>query len=125
MLRDGFKHGYSAKAWEAAKSEAREIMIQRAKLRGMIPYSELTNKIVAIKFDAHSPQFFHFLGEISAEEDATGRGLLTVLVVHKSGDMQPGPGFYELAEHLGRDTEDLLKCWIEELHKVHAHWGKK
>jgi hypothetical protein len=94
VLSEGFKYGYSAKAWEAAKSEAREIMIKRAKLRGMIPYSDLTNKIAAIKFDAHSRQFFHFLGEISADEDTEGRGMLTVLVVHKSGDMQPGPGFY-------------------------------
>jgi hypothetical protein len=27
-----------------------------------------------------------------------GRGLLTVVVVHETGDMQPGPGFFELAQ---------------------------
>ncbi len=45
--------------------------------------------------------------------------MLTVLVVHKHGDMEPGRGFYELAHSLGRDTSDLQKCWIEELHRVH------
>jgi len=38
------------------------------------------------------------LGEISQEEDAAGRGMLSVIVVHKVGDMQPGPGFFQLAK---------------------------
>jgi hypothetical protein len=36
------------------------------------------------------------LGEISSEEDARVRGVLSVVVVHKSADMHPGPGFVEL-----------------------------
>ena len=35
-----------------------------------------------------------------------GRGMLSVIVVHKVGDMQPGPGFFQLAKKLGRDTSD-------------------
>ena len=123
MLRKDFKHGFAQDAWEKAKAEAREIMITRARLRGMIPYSELANKIKGIRLGAYDQRFFHFLGEISQDEDAAGRGMLTVLVVHKSGDMQPGPGFYELASYLERDTRDGLKCWIEELHRVHAIWS--
>ena len=49
--------------------------------------------------------------------------MLTVIVVHKEGDMQPGPGFFELARELGRDTGDVLKCWVDEVRKVHAAWG--
>lgn len=49
--------------------------------------------------------------------------MLSVIVVHKSGDMQPGPGFFELADELGCDTTDILSCWIKELNKVHAYWG--
>ena len=108
--------------WNAAKGEAREIMIARARKRGMISYSDLVSKIEGLYLEPHDPRLFHLLGQISAEEDAAGRGMLTVVVVHKVGDMQPGPGFFELAEHLGRDTSDLLKCWVEELHKVHAIW---
>ena len=33
------------------------------------------------------------------------------------------PGFFELAEQLGKDTSDILLCWITELKRVHAHWG--
>ena len=123
MLRDGLRHGFSERDWEAAKLEARAIMIKRAQMRGMIAYSDLVRKIRSIKLQAHDQRLFHFLGEISSEEDAAGRGMLTVVVVHKSGDMQPGPGFYELAKHLGRDTSDILQCWVGELHRVHAVWA--
>jgi len=34
--------------------------------------------------------------------------MITALVVHKTGDMQPGPGFFELAEKLGHDPSDML-----------------
>jgi DNA polymerase III alpha subunit len=33
------------------------------------------------------------LGEIGNEENAAKRGILTVIVVHKSGDMEPGVAF--------------------------------
>ena len=125
MLRDTLKHGFSQSDWDAAKKEARAIMVERAKVRGMIPYSDLVKKIKSIRLDAHDPRLFHMLGEISSEEDTAGRGMLTVVVVHKVGDMQPGPGFFELAKHLGRDTTNKLKCWADELHKVHAIWSPK
>jgi hypothetical protein len=48
---------------------------------------------------------------------------LSVIVVHKAGDMQPGPGFFELADRLGRDTSDIIRCWVSELKKVHAIWS--
>jgi hypothetical protein len=111
--------------WEAAKAEATVIMVERAKVRGMIAYSDLASKIRAFPLKAHDPRLFHLLGQISSEEDAAGRGMLTVIVVHKVGDMQPGPGFFELAKSLGRDTSDILKCWVDELHRVHAVWGRR
>jgi hypothetical protein len=110
--------------WEAAKAEAKAIMIERAKMRGMIAYSDLVSRIHAFALKAHDPRLFHLLGQISSEEDVAGRGMLTVIVVHKVGDMQPGPGFFELAKSLGRDTRDLLKCWVDELHRVHAVWSQ-
>jgi hypothetical protein len=101
-------------------------MIARAKLRGMIPYSDLVNGIKRVTLEPRDPRLFHMLGEISSAEDAARRGMLTVVVVHKAGDMQPGPGFFELAKRLNRNTSNLLRCWVEELHKVHAIWsGKK
>ena len=109
-------------AWNVAKGEARNMMIGRAKLRGMIPYSELAASIKIFASELMTNAFLA-LGEISTEEDAAGRGMLSVIVVHKVGDMQPGPGFFELAKQLGRDTSDIVKCWVEELKRVHAFWS--
>ena len=116
-------HGIAQSSWDATKGEARQLMIARATLRGMIPYSELACGITAAHLEAHDQRLFHLIGEISTEEEAAGRGMLSVVVVHKAGDMQPGPGFFELAEQLGRDTSDILRCWIAELHRVHAVWS--
>jgi hypothetical protein len=118
------KYGFEDEVWESAKSEAKQLLTERAKVRGMMSYSELVARMKTIKFESHDRKLFKFLGEISSEEDRAGNGMLTVIVVHKRGDMQPGPGFFELAQELGRNTSDILKCWVEELHKVHAIWGK-
>jgi molybdopterin synthase catalytic subunit len=123
MLRSASDFGISVQNWNAAKEQAREAMIERAKVRGMIPYSELVAKIKAVKFLAHDTRLFHLLGQISVEENDSGRGMLSVVVVHKYGDMQPGPGFFVLAQHLGHDTKDLLKFWVEQLKKIHALWS--
>jgi hypothetical protein len=116
--------GYPVTAWNAARREAKATLADRARVRGMVPYSELVNKIQSIRFEPHDTRFFHFLGELSREEDAAGHGMITALVVHRHGDMQPGPGFFELAESLGKDLTDVLACWIREVHQVHSYWER-
>ena len=123
MSSGGERYGFPLSTWKAAKKEATDLMAARANVRGMIPYSELVRGIRSIRLEAHDKRLFHMLGEISTDEDVAGRGMLSVVVVHKVGDMQPGPGFFELAEQLGRDTSDILKCWVEELRKVHGYWS--
>lgn len=117
------KYGYPLDTWEAAKAEMREALVERAKVRGMIPYSDLVGKIKTIDLEPNSFALAAMLGEVSTEENAAGRGMLSVIVVHKVGDMQPGPGFFELAKELGRNTSDILKCWVEELKTVHRVWS--
>lgn len=117
------KYGFDIDDWNAAKEEMRQALIERARLRGMIPYSELVDQVTTIRLQPNSFALAAMLGEISAEEDAAGRGMLTVIVVHKDGDMQPGPGFFDLARELGRDTSDILQCWVDELRAVHRAWG--
>lgn len=69
-------------------------MIERAQIRGMLSYSDLVQQIHAVHLEPHHPRPAHLLGEISSEGDAAGRGMLTVVVVHKVGDMEPGDGFF-------------------------------
>ena len=123
MRRASFDHGFSEKDWEAAKAEVRQAMIAVAARREMICYSDLVNKIETCRLEPQSPQLAHMLGEVSTEEAQAGRGMLTVVVVHKSGDQMPGPGFFELARSLGYDTADRDAFWIGELARVHRVWS--
>ena len=65
------------------------------------------------------------LGEISSEEDEAGRGMVSVLVVHKDGDMRPRPGFFSLAADRGREIADQDRVWVGEFNRVVAHWTSK
>lgn len=118
-------HGFTDKAWELGKAEARETLYAVARKRGTIPYSDLAGRIAAVHMEPHDVRFGYFLGEISREDDERDMGLSSVLVVHKTGDQLPGFGFFELAENLGRDVSDEEACWIKELNAVHDYWTKK
>jgi hypothetical protein len=118
------KCGYPIKKWNKAKREVRAVLIECAKTKDIISYIELTGQITAIQLEPQSFALRTMLREISAEENAAGRGMLTALVVYNSGDMQPGPGFFDLADKLGKNTDDILRCWIKELNRVYAYWSK-
>jgi hypothetical protein len=109
--------------WAKAKAEIRDILIATARKRAMITYSDLVAQASTVTFNAFDQKLFAILGQISVEEHEDGRPLLSVLVVHKHGDMKPGEGFFELAEALGRNTSDVLKAWITEVQKVYQHWN--
>jgi hypothetical protein len=119
------RFGYEEPAWEQAKHEAKICLAERARGHNpAIAYSDLVKEIRSITIDAHDTRLNHLLDEISREEDAEGRGMMSVLVVHKTGDQMPGPGFFKLAKLLGRDVRDKEAFWISELeHVVHAHRG--
>lgn len=116
--------GFPRSQWDSAKAEAREELVEIAKRSGIISYGDLAAKVKAINFQANDDAFHKMLGQISLVEDEAGRGMLSVLVVHKTGDKQPGPGFFELAQQLGRDTRDRLKLWSEECTRVFDAWTK-
>jgi len=116
------KYGFHESAWEAAKREARRQLIRVARQRDTIAYSDLVTHIHSITIEHHDPRIAHFLGEISEAEDTAGRGLLTAVVTHKTGDKLPGPGFFELAQRRHRDTSDLPRCWATEVARVHDYW---
>ena len=118
-------YGYEGADWEKAKAQARDVLIEVAQRKDKITYSELATEITAINIEAHDSRMNHLLGEISSEEDAQGRGMLTAIVVHKFGDLRPGPGFYDLAKSLGKDTSDKDFFWISEVKTVHDYWANQ
>src|SRR6266550_5302135 len=104
-------YGYPADMWNKAKQEARDVLVDSARRKKLITYGELLEQIEAIKFqDPHDTIFHRMLGQLSWEEDAGNRGMITAIVVHK-GDQTPGDGFWRLADELGRDTSDKWKFW--------------
>ena len=118
-------YGFEQSDWDKAKAQATAILIAVAKKRWRIAYSELTPQIDAIQFDYEDPRFGYLLGEISEEEMKANRGMLSAIVVHKSGDMIPGPGFYDLAKRLGKKFKDIDRFWIGEFNKVHDVWANQ
>lgn len=125
MKRDTFRHGFAESDWQAAKEEARQAMIRRAKLPKTISYSELVSEIRSVKLEPHDARLSLLLGLIAEEETQAGRGMLTVVVVHKTGDQKPGPGFYEMARKLGNPVLDEEAFWVSELNRVHSAWSAK
>ena len=110
-------YGYAPGLWLKAKEEATRAIVQK---RSPIFYSDLTRRIKSIDFGPHESGFHALLGEISVEEDAAGRGMLTVLVVRQE-DGLPGQGFFDVAEELGRDVSDKIRFYCEETKVVLSH----
>lgn len=72
---DGLRLGADTEeAWTAAKEEMRQTLIQRAKVRGMIPYSELVEKITTIELEPNSFALAAMFGEVSTKEVAAWHG---------------------------------------------------
>lgn len=122
---DGFRHGFDEQDWQTAKDEARAIMYSVARRERLIAYSDLVDRIQSIALEAHDHRLDHFLGEIATEDDDKGLGLTTVVVVHKTGDQMPGPGFFNMAESQGRDVSDPVACWMNELKAVYKQWSER
>jgi hypothetical protein len=115
---DRQRFGFAQKDWDQAREEMTRILERCAREGRVIAYSDLVDRVQTIKLQANDYALAAMLGEISQESDAQGRGMLTVLVVHKTGDMRPGPGFFELAKKLDRDVNDIDRCWVEEFKRV-------
>jgi len=109
--------GHPKELWDAAKEEARRTLAKIAKIPDVIEYGQLTREISSIRFDPHGDDFRRFLGQLSWESDAAGRGMITAIVVHKH-DQRPGTGFFALAAELGSDISDPDKCWSQEVERV-------
>ena len=108
--------------WETAKEEAKRLLARRARRRRRISSQTFVRRIGTLPFEFRDPRLDALLSEVSTEEHAAGRGMLTVLVVHADGDRLPGPGFFELARRLGYEFDDEEIFWGEEFERVCAAW---
>lgn len=98
---------------ETAKQQIRDVLYDVARRRKTITYVDLVSRVDAMSLHERSGDLHQILGEISEEEDAAGKGMLSAVVVAKESGV-PGSGFFELARKLGRDLSDELSFWRQE-----------
>ncbi len=115
--------GIDGERRERAKAEILDVLSGVARARKTISYWALVQKLRSVHLGPDDPALHAMLGEVSTAEARAGRGMLSVLVVHKTGDMEPGAGFFKLATDLGKRFSDREKFWIEELNLVYAAWS--
>lgn len=125
MKPNNEKYGFTTKQWQRFKKEARDIMVAVARNRQMITYSDMAAKMTTIAVEAHDQVLWDIIGDVAKDEEKAGRGLLSAVVVHKHGDMEPGKGFFELAKFFQRNLTDRTKCWVEELKDLYEFWSVK
>jgi hypothetical protein len=117
-------YGYPQFLWDEAKRITRSAIIDRIRLNGdFLTYTEvlvLTSRFIDFA-DPHNPLLANMLGQISNDEEAAGRGLLTAYVVRRDLN-RPGNGYFELAAIHGRDAFDQTRCWTEEIRGLQKHW---
>ncbi len=103
-------------------------LITAARFRGTVTYQELAQIMGIALIGAHMGQVTgHILGEISEDEHARGRPMLSAVAVGVSGT--PGSGFFDLARQLGKLQEESAQAqrafWEGERDAVFATWRRK
>jgi hypothetical protein len=100
-------------------------LIAAARYRGTVTYQEIAQIMDLPLQGSHMGREVGWvLGEISADELANGRPMLSAIAIGVSGD--PGPGFFNWARELGRlTTEDEWAFWESECKNVYNTWKVK
>ena len=112
------------KEWDSCKDKMFQVLQRVASQGQTISYSALSSEL-PIPIDPHGNEMRGMLGQVSTEEDSCGRGMLSVIVVHKEGDKMPGKGFFDCAAGLSRDVSDRERLWISEINRVYKEWGNR
>jgi hypothetical protein len=116
--------GLTDAEWEDAKTELRNAILEAAWNRRMTWYGEVAPKVTTVAVLPHSALMNHLLGAICVDEHNADRPMLTAIVTHKDGDMEPGPGFFEQARKLGYQVPDPLLFWSKQVQLIFKLHGR-
>lgn len=102
-------------------------LITAARYRGTVTYQEIARLMgLPLSGNYMGLEVGHILGEISEDEHAQGRPMLSAVAVGVSGE--PGEGFYGLAKELSKlkddSTEGRRRFWEAEKAAVYKAWKK-
>lgn len=108
-----------------------KVLREVASRKNVINYTELI-KQAKVKLDMNRPYdrgvLGHLLGEISMNEVAEGRPMLSSVALH-AGDHKQGQGFFDLAEEIYKchfkDADAQLSFGMEEMKRTHNFWSHK
>jgi hypothetical protein len=124
-------YGYSTGEWEATQGWVADRLHRVARDRTTITYSDLCDELAragGLSLDPHSTAVAGLLGQVNLLEHERTKPLISALVVHKSGDMQPGEGFWSFARELGIDPgpgdQARLDFWVREIERCYAEWSR-
>jgi hypothetical protein len=107
-----------------AGAEIRRILVDRARRRDLITYSDLVSRIRSVRLIARSKLLADLLTAISIEECVAGRGLLSAVVVERTrngGFGIPGRKFFTTFMP-SCEQDDWPKYWRREVDKVFEYW---
>lgn len=104
--------------------EMRAILIEQARMRQTITYSDLA-LAMSIYLHPHSYTFANIMRLVCREELAKGHGQLCALIVSKVTGM-PGGGYFKGISPLPDDEAmlDAESYWRGELEAVFAYWAE-
>lgn len=114
-------YGHLLDHWQAAKEEARHILIDHARQGQTITYGELSASIQTVEIPYHSYAMSGLLRELHREEEAASRPGLATLVVRKS-DGLPGPGYFKSLAEAGIPEADFRAYWQTKFEAVCEYW---
>ena len=101
-------------------------LVEIARGQALCTYSDIAPLAnVDLTVEADRVQLAGYLAEICHHEDQAGRPMLSAIVIHSGGDNNPGNGFFELAQVMGKfnGTMDRVIFWAREVHAVFSAWG--
>ena len=122
-VTSGEMFSFKADAWEKGKHEAICAIVSTGRREDLISYSDLSKQIISIRVEPHDYAMDRLLDEISKEENAAGRGILTALVVLKE-ERVPAEGFWASAHAIGCVIDDKWAFWIAEVKRVRMECKK-
>jgi len=117
-------HGQDAERWAKAKGKVCATLVERARHRGFITYSELAKNVSGVPMpgEGWSSNLAWLLGQVLMEEIDAGRPLLPALAVRKQ-EGSPGMGFYQAAGDAGvGDGTQSEALWVREFTKAHRFY---
>jgi hypothetical protein len=102
--------------WTEVLEDIRQVLATVAAERSTITYDALHARVGADVPSRGERDLAAALRTVSIAADEAGEGLLSAVVVRRSG--RPGGGWFRLAEQRGRDVSNGDQAWRAEVERV-------